>query len=205
MKSQSNSKQTHDSYADDRAISFSSGSITPSAGVDPQMASEIPVLRAKKRNFVYGFILLDEHLSKQTQQAIEALGVTLLGPHGNYVHKARFALEMALIEQVARLPYVKWVGYGAPDQKLDGDLKQMITARRSPAEEDRQSIVINLFENDVDGGFKRQLETTGASLRSIRSGIACLLCRCLPSRNRGNHSVGFCLIRRTSSQGTGKS
>ena len=73
---------------------------------------------------------------------------------------------MALIEQVARLPYVEWVGYGAPDQKLDGDLKQMITARRSPAEEDRQSIVINLFENDVDGEFKRQLETTGASLRS---------------------------------------
>jgi len=51
---------------------------------------------------------LDEHLSEETQRALETLGVTLLGPHGNYLYKAKFPLDMTVIERVMQFPYVEW-------------------------------------------------------------------------------------------------
>ena len=166
MESKSNSTTAEISSTDEPEVSFSSGSFTPSTEFDSRMALEIPVLEANGRDFVYGFILLHEHLSEETQQELEALGVTLLGPHGNNLYKAKFPLNMEVIVQVTRLPHIEWVGYSTQDQKLDGDLKQMIDSPARSAAVDTLPIVINLFDDDVDRAFERHLETTGAILRS---------------------------------------
>jgi serine protease AprX len=163
IKSISNSTTAEASPANEREVSFSSGSFTPPAGLDPKMASELPVLMAARRNFVYGFILLKEQHGEQTEQELKALKVTLLGPHGKNLHKAKFPLSIGVIEGVTRLSSVEWVGYSTPDQKLDDDLKQMMGAS---ATADQLPVVINLFEDDVNEAFKRQLETTGAIIGS---------------------------------------
>ena len=166
MESKSNSTIAEASASEEREISFSSGSFTPSAGLDPSMASEVLAMEVNGRDFVYGFILLDEHLSEETQQELEALGVTLLGPHGNNLYKAKFPSNAEVIARVTQLSYVEWVGYSTQDQKLDGDLKKTMDTQAGSATADTLSIVINLFDDDVDGTFERQLETTGAILRS---------------------------------------
>jgi hypothetical protein len=133
IESKSNSTTAEASATEEREISFSSGSFTPSTGLDPSMASEVLAMGVNGRDFVYGFILLDEHLGEETQQELEALGVTLLGPHGNNLYKAKFPLNMEVIAQVTQLSYVEWVGYSTQDQKLDGDLKKTMDIQAGSA------------------------------------------------------------------------
>jgi Subtilase family len=149
--------------ADDHEGPLSSAAASPAVGLDPHMALEVPTLAADGQHAVYGFLRLDEHLSDDIEQALEAMGVTLLGPHGN-LYKAKFPVNMEVIESVARLPYVEWVGYSPPDLKQDRDLQRKLEPHALSTPAATLPIVINLFEDDEDGAFGRRLAATGALL-----------------------------------------
>ena len=146
-----------------REVSFSSGSFTPPSGLDPDMASELPALRTNGRKFVYGFILMDEYLSRETRGEMEALGVTILGPHSS-LFKAKFPLDIDVLESLLDLPYVEWIGYSMQGQKLSLQLNQMMSTEAGSSIPQELPITINLFEHDADNAFKQVLEETGATI-----------------------------------------
>jgi hypothetical protein len=171
----SNSTGAEGSPEEWRKVSFSSGSFAPPAGSDPYMTSEISALKASGRDSVYGFILMDEYLCDATRQEIEALGVTILGPHSS-LYKAKFPLDEQVIESVVALPYVEWVGYSLPEQKLSRDLEQIMAQQVQAARPAELPVYINLFDDDPDETFKGRLEAAGAvvgkydsELRSYRA------------------------------------
>ncbi len=55
---------------------------------------------------IYGFILMDEYLSRETRREIEALGVTILDPHSSS-YKAKFPLDINVLERV-KLGKTSW-------------------------------------------------------------------------------------------------
>ena len=67
-------------------------------------------LRAKGRQFVYGFVLLRARADEALEQKLAGLGVELLGPHDDH-HKAR--LPAPRCHAIAALPEVEWIGVSA--------------------------------------------------------------------------------------------
>ncbi len=158
-----------------RQVSFSSGSFIPPYGVHSRMASEVASLKARGRSFVYGFILMDEYLSDETEKELNRMGVKILGPHSE-VYKARFPADTGVLEKVVGLSYIEWVGYSEPRQKLCIDLQKIMSGEGGLEQLEGIPIVINLFDDDWDGGFKQGLEAAGAivgeydsELRSYRA------------------------------------
>jgi subtilisin family serine protease len=128
-------------------------------------------LRAEGRQFVYGFLLLRVPADEALQRKLAGLEVELLGPHDDH-HKAR--LPVASLQAIAALPDVEWVGVSAPEQKLSSELTAVRGARGQAAVvEPAESIpiVINLFEGDDNGNFRRQLEAAGAALGEYHAGL----------------------------------
>ena len=91
----------------ERALSFSSGVLARSSGLDPALQAHADGLRAQGRQFVYGFLLLRVPLDGALEKKLAGLGVRLLGPHVNH-QKAR--LPIGSLDAVAALPEVEWVG-----------------------------------------------------------------------------------------------
>ena len=102
-----------------RALSFSSGVLAPSSGLDPALKAHADGLRAQGRQFVYGFLLLRVRLDEALEKKLAGLGVELLGPHDDH-HKAR--LPVGSLEAIAAMADVEWVGVSAPEQKLSLEL-----------------------------------------------------------------------------------
>jgi hypothetical protein len=90
-----------------RALSFSSGVLAPSSGLDASLKSHADGLRAQGRQFVYGFLLLRVPPDGGLEKKLAGLGVRLFGPHVNH-QKAR--LPIGSLDAVAALPEVEWVG-----------------------------------------------------------------------------------------------
>ena len=105
----------------ERALSFSSGVLAPSSGLDPALKAHADGLRAQGRQFVYGFLLLRVPPDAALETKLASLGVQLLGPHDDH-HKAR--LPVGSLEAIAKLPEVEWVGVSAPKQKLSLELTE---------------------------------------------------------------------------------
>src|SRR5215472_339811 len=146
-----------------RALSFSSGYLAPSVGLDVALKAQADGLRVEGQQSVYGFLLLRRPPDAALEQRLASLGVELLGPHDDH-HKAR--LPIASLEAIAALPDVEWVGASTPGQKVSPELN----ALRGPQGKSVVSadtalpIVINLFEGDESGDFRRQLEAAGVAL-----------------------------------------
>ncbi|PWU17547.1 MAG: serine protease [Candidatus Rokuibacteriota bacterium] len=147
-----------------RRLSFSSGVLPPSSGLDPGLKARAAGLRAEGRPFVYAFMLLRARPDQALEQTLASLGVQMLGPHDDH-HKVR--LPVASLEQVAALPEVEWLGVSTPVQKLSAELTALRGPRANAAVVDTATgipVVINLFEGDDAGAFRRQLEAAGAAL-----------------------------------------
>jgi Subtilase family/CARDB len=147
-----------------RSLSFSSGVLAPSSGLDAALKSHADGLRAQGRQFVYGFLLLRVPPEGTLQKKLAALGVQLLGPHVNH-QKAR--LPVGSLEAIAALADVEWLGVSPPEQKLSSELTELRGAQAKEAAVDPAAglpIVINLFEGDESGSFRKQLEAVGAAL-----------------------------------------
>ena len=105
-----------------RALSFSSGVLAPSTGLDP--ALKVQAERPARRGSRVRVRLSPAARPRRTGPREEAgrLGVRLLGPHDDH-HKAR--LPVASLEAVAALPEVEWVGVSLPEQKLSLELAEL--------------------------------------------------------------------------------
>jgi len=142
-----------------RGLSFSSGVLTRRSGLDPALRRHAagPVLRG--RAFVYGFLRLRGALDEAVAQPLAELGVTLLGPHDDHL-KAR--LPLAALERIAALPEVEWVGVSTRAQKRSRELSALRRGRSTTSRAMPLPIVVNLFDDDEDGAFRRELEAAGA-------------------------------------------
>src|SRR5262245_48035468 len=146
-----------------RALSFSSGVLPPASGLDPALTASADGVRARGRSHVYAFLRLRVPLDGTVQKALAAHGVKLLGPHDTH-HKAR--LPVSALRAVAALPDVEWIGVSAREQKLSLELSEVRAPRGQTTPVDDRTglpIVINLFEGDESGSFRRQLEAAGGA------------------------------------------
>ena len=147
-----------------RALSFSSGRLAPASGLDPALAAHAHGLRAAGRQYTYGFVLLRGPVDRALQGKLAGLDVELLGLHDDH-YKAR--LPIASLRAIAALPEVEWVGVSSREQKQSAELSALRGGHgqaAAVAPGDPIPIVINLFEADDNGNFRRQLEAAGASL-----------------------------------------
>ena len=138
-----------------RALSFSSGDLVPSSGLDPALKAHADGLRAQGRQFVYGSLLPRVRLDEALEKKLAGLGVELLGPHDDH-QKAR--LPVGSLEAIAKLAEVEWVGASAPKQKLSTELTTLRASHAEAAVVDPATpipIVINLFEGDESGNFRQ--------------------------------------------------
>ncbi len=144
-------------------LSFSSGHLAPSTGLDAALKAQADGLRGQGRQFVYGFLLLRTPPDAALEKTLAGLGVQLLGPHDDH-QKAR--LPIASLEAIAALPDVEWLGVSAPGQKVSPELNKLRggQGRAAVSPDGGLPIVINLFEADESGAFRRQLEAAGVAL-----------------------------------------
>ena len=102
-----------------RALSFSSGVLAPSSGLDPALKAHADGLRAQGRQFVYGFLLprvrLDEALERSWPASVWSFSVPTTTTR-------RPACRSDRSTAIAALPDVEWVGVSAPEQKLSLEL-----------------------------------------------------------------------------------
>ena len=159
----SNSPQSAPASDAWRQVAYSSGAFTPQSGLDPALAARSRELQAAGRRSVYGFLLLNEDLGDEAEKELRAAGVTLLGPHGS-LHKAKFPANLSGLESVARFGFVEWIGFPLPAQKLSVELAETLSAAAARSTVDELPVVINLFDDDTDQEFKRELQSAGAVL-----------------------------------------
>lgn len=152
-----------------RKLSYVSGSFTPESGIDPRILTDLSKRTASgmEEHYLYGFLLMDEYLSQQTGQELENLGITILGPHSD-AYKVKLPADLAKLKAIVALPYVEWIGYAQPDQKLDPDLQQQSSANPDGT----LNMIVNLFDNETpDQTFKHQLEAAGAKIGTYDSDL----------------------------------
>lgn len=148
----------------ERALSFSSGVRAPASGLDPALEAEAHALREQGREFVYGFVLLRAPLDERLEDRLAALGVRLLGRHDDH-HKVR--LPIGTLPAVTALPEVEWVGVSTAEQKASPELAALRRGTAAAAALDPTTpipVIVNLFEGDDDGTFRRELEAAGAAV-----------------------------------------
>jgi hypothetical protein len=136
-------------------------------------------VRVEGRPFVYGFLLLRVPLDGPLESSLASLGVRLLGPHDDH-QKVRVPVES--LEAVAGLTEVESLGVSLPEQKLSLELADVHAARTDGTAASTAAgipIVINLFEEDGNGSFRRQLEGPRGHGRGVRP--------CPPFLSRGGY------------------
>ena len=150
-----------------RQLGFWSETIAPDPGLDPRL--ETAPERIRGREHTYGFLLMSEYLSPPTQEALGRLGVVVLGPHGT-AYKVKLPLDAARLKQVVELPYVAWLGYARPGQKLDKALQEAAKAHADRLE--RLPAWISFFEDEGHEAFQRELAQVGVQLGTYDSTLA---------------------------------
>lgn len=146
-----------------RGLSFSSGVRTHASGLDPALRAQAAKPTLKGRQFAYGFIRLRGQLDESAERTLGDFGVKLLGTHDDH-QKAR--LPLAELERIAALPDVEWVGISTPKQKRSRELSALRRGREKTSRATPLPIVINLFDDDEDGTFRRELEAAGVRVGS---------------------------------------
>lgn len=156
-----------------RGLSFSSGVRARATGLDATLRSRAAGAARRGRRFVYGFLRLRVPLDDAFARTLAAHDVTLLGPHDDH-HKAR--LPLAGLETIAALREVEWVGVSTRAQKHSSELSALRRGASDVGRATPLAIVVNLFDDDADGAFRRDLEAAGAfvgpydaALRSYRA------------------------------------
>jgi len=147
-----------------RGLSFSSDRLAPAFGLDPALAIRAHGLRAEDRQYTYGFILFRDPVDEALEKKLAGLDVKLLGPHDDH-YKAR--LPIASLQAIAALPEVEWVGVSSRQQRQSVELSEVRGRRGQTAvvgPTDPIPVVINLFDADDSGDFRRQLEAAGATV-----------------------------------------
>ena len=148
-----------------RALSFSSGVLAPGVGLDPALKAHADGLRAAgprvRLRLSPAARPARRGRSRRSWPASESSSSVPT------TTTTRPACRSDALEAIAALPEVEWVGVSAPEQKQSLELAELRGPRAKAAGIDRATpipIVINLFEGDEDGSFRRELEAAGAAL-----------------------------------------
>jgi subtilisin family serine protease len=114
--------------------------------IDPRLdfSDAIAGLDGRGHGEGYAFVMFGKRMTTERVEALRALGVRVLDFHPYYTLKVALAPE--LVERVASLDFVRWVGAVQPWQKVHPRLVQDF-AGRAPGE--RVPVFINLFESDL--------------------------------------------------------
>jgi hypothetical protein len=147
----------------ERALSFSSGVLAPASGLDPTLRARAAGLRTQGQQVMYGFVLLRGPADEALEKKLARLGVKLLGRHDDH-DKAR--IPVASLDALVALPEVEWVGTSPAELKASAELADLRDpgARNALDAMTPIPIVINLFEGDDDGSFRRALEAAGVAV-----------------------------------------
>jgi hypothetical protein len=136
---------------DPHFIGFAAGSYYPPAGerIDPGLLQLVAQRfdDGRPNESVYAFVMLSKRITPERLAELEALGVRMLGRHPHYSFKV--ALPVAHLEQVAGLPFVRWVGLPRQWQKVHPALAGEI--ERAKATEGLE-VWVSLFEDDRNPG-----------------------------------------------------
>ncbi|MBM3990025.1 MAG: hypothetical protein FJ298_03350 [Planctomycetes bacterium] len=129
-------------------LGFSTGKHYPptTERVDPRLdfSDALAGLDGRGHGEGYAFVMFGKRMTAQRVDALRALGVRVLDFHPYYTLKVALAPE--LVERVAGLDFVRWVGAVQPWQKVHPQLVQELAQR--PVGE-RVPVFINLFESDL--------------------------------------------------------
>ena len=128
-------------------LSFTNGDFEPKRGIDPALVRD---LAANPGGSVFGFVMLRGRITEAKVRAITELGVELLGPHTWQSFKAQ--IPGRSIGVLGELPFVHWVGYARPAQKLDKVLAGALTNATAGQEFD---IWVNFFKSDLGPNTER--------------------------------------------------
>ena len=139
-------------------LSFSSGTFSPEPGVDERLQAALDAPRAAGDGFTYAFVLTTEYLSSAMEDEFGAIGVEILGTHDAAI-KVKLPLDAQVVQQLTALPYVEWVGYSRPGQKIDRTLDAATTAFAGEVQE--FPLVVSLFEDDSNGEFAARMRALG--------------------------------------------
>ncbi|MFO0840192.1 MAG: S8 family serine peptidase [Phycisphaerae bacterium] len=92
----------------------------------------------------YVFVMFQKRINAERMAELGSLGARVLGFHPHYCLKA--ALPLKAVAAVAALPYVRWVGFATPQQKIE----PLLAARLASAGPDELiDAYISVFESDL--------------------------------------------------------
>ena len=148
-----------------RQSAYSGSASTPARGIDPQLRRALAAGGNDAKT--YGVLLLENRLDDASRRALEQLGITILGPHGDAL---KVRVPASALASLARLPAMRSLAYALPDQKLAPQLRTAM-ARYSRAVP-QLPVVVNLFEADEQGSLAERLRATGAQLGRYDAALA---------------------------------
>ena len=137
-------------------ISFAAVSFTPERGIDERLLSATDTARGRSDS--YAFLLLNEEMTPEIENELQAMGIALLGQHDN-AFKVRVPLHRGTLESIAAKPYVYSLTYSLPEQKFAADLDRAVAAYAG--EISQFPIIVNLFEDDATGAFAERMRSLG--------------------------------------------
>jgi hypothetical protein len=146
-------------------LRFATGSHTPDTNekIDLALSAAVPALRAEGRDRVHAFLLTARPLATHEEEALQGLGVRLLGAHGD---SYKVAIPLDAIEAMAALPFTGWIGFSGPDLKLSRELQALLREAASTDSggiPEQMPLIINLFDQDRQGHFARALRAHGVT------------------------------------------
>ena len=128
-------------------LSFTNGDYAPKRGVDPDLVRDLTAVPNGK---VFGFIMIRGRITPAKVKALTDLGVELLGPHTWQSIKAE--IPVGSLNTLAGTPFVHWVGYARPAQKLD---KVLAEALKTVPAKRKLKIWVNFFKSDMSAGAEK--------------------------------------------------
>ncbi|MDP6132094.1 MAG: S8 family serine peptidase [Dehalococcoidia bacterium] len=140
-------------------LGFGTQVYRPEPGLDERLLRAVDSIR--DRSFTYAFVILNEYLSDEVEKELAGLGVKILAPHAS-AHKVRVPLDRQVLTSVAELPYVAWLGYSLPGQKLDTLLQG--AAKEYARDLDAFPVLINFFDREASEKHSRLLLERGIVL-----------------------------------------
>ena len=114
--------------------------------IDPRLdfSDALAGLDGRANGEGYAFVMFQKRMTAERVQALRDMGVRVLDFHPHYTLKV--ALAPQLVDSVASLDFVRWIGAPQTWQKVQPRLVEELS-KRGPGE--RVPVYINLFESDL--------------------------------------------------------
>jgi hypothetical protein len=146
-------------------LSFVGGSYTPEAGIGDTL---LKAAESRQGESTFAFVVMESDPDEAAQQKLQELGVEVLGRHDDAL-KIRIPLNREVIDAVLRLPGVHFIGYARPEQKIAPDLERSLSTFSNDAA--RFPVIVNLFVDDKNGVFAKQIQDMGVEIVSYDSDL----------------------------------